>query len=62
MNQRIVINVATDGSTEVRTEGFSGSSCRQASEFLERALGSKQSESAHRRLLQNGFNYRSQST
>jgi hypothetical protein len=45
MSKRIVIKVATDGSTQVRTEGFVGRSCRQASEFIERALGSRQSES-----------------
>ncbi len=36
--------VAPDGSTEVRTEGFAGGQCRQASQFIERALGSRQSE------------------
>ncbi|MCR9293642.1 MAG: DUF2997 domain-containing protein [bacterium] len=44
MSQRFIIKVSPDGSTEVRTEGFTGSQCRQASEFLERSLGSRQSE------------------
>lgn len=44
MSQRIVIKVAPNGETEVRTEGFTGSSCQQASQFIERALGSKQTE------------------
>ena len=44
MSQRIIIKVATDGSTQVSTEGFAGSSCQQASQFIERALGSRQSE------------------
>ena len=44
MNQRIIIKVATDGSTQVRTEGFTGNRCRLASAFIERALGSQQSE------------------
>ena len=44
MSQRIIIKVAADGSTEVRTEGFTGTQCRQASEFIEKALGSRQSE------------------
>ena len=30
--------------TEVSTEGFAGSSCQKASQFIERALGSRQSE------------------
>lgn len=44
MNQRIIVRVATDGNTEVRTEGFAGGSCRQASELIERALGDQKSE------------------
>ena len=44
MNRRIIITVASDGSTEVRTEGFSGSECQQASELIERALGNRHSE------------------
>ena len=35
----IEITVAPNGQTQVETKGFEGSSCRQASEFLERALG-----------------------
>ena len=44
MSQRIVIKVAPNGETEVRTEGFTGSSCQKASQFIERALGQKQTE------------------
>ena len=40
----ITVTVAKDGSTKVETKGFSGSSCQAASEFLEKALGSRQSE------------------
>ncbi|KLU02258.1 hypothetical protein RISK_005324 [Rhodopirellula islandica] len=40
----IQVVVSPDGTTKVETNGFSGSSCRQASEFLEHALGSRQSE------------------
>ncbi|MEO9590413.1 DUF2997 domain-containing protein [Rhodopirellula bahusiensis] len=40
----IQVIVAPDGSTKIETDGFDGSSCRQASEFLEHALGSRQSE------------------
>ena len=40
----IEVIVASDGSSRVETNGFSGSSCQQASEFLEQALGSRQNE------------------
>ena len=36
---KIEITVGTDGSTRVATHGFSGSACRDASRFLELALG-----------------------
>ncbi len=44
MSQRIVIRVAPNGETEVRTEGFNGRSCQQASELIERALGHQLTE------------------
>jgi hypothetical protein len=37
--QIIEITIAPSGQTKVETKGFEGNSCRQASEFLERALG-----------------------
>ena len=40
----IIVTIAKDGSTQVETKGFSGSSCQAASEFLEKALGSRQTE------------------
>ncbi len=40
----IEVIVSPDGSSRVETNGYSGSDCRQASEFLEQALGSRQSE------------------
>lgn len=36
----IEIIVSPDGQTNVETKGFAGESCRQASEFIEKALGS----------------------
>lgn len=45
MNPHIEIVVSPDGSTKIETKGIAGSSCRQASEFLEQALGSRESES-----------------
>jgi hypothetical protein len=40
----IEVIVSLDGSSRVETNGFNGSDCRQTSEFLELALGSRQSE------------------
>ena len=40
----IEIVVEPDGSTSVQTRGFAGPSCREASAFIERALGSTTSE------------------
>lgn len=39
MNQTIEVTVGPDGATRVETRGFSGSACRDASQFLEAALG-----------------------
>ncbi len=45
MTSKIVeIVVAPDGQTKVETKGFVGSECRDASEFIERALGQQTSE------------------
>ena len=40
----IEIVVEPDGSTNVQTRGYTGPSCREASAFIERALGSTTSE------------------
>jgi hypothetical protein len=40
----IEITVSPAGQTSVETKGFSGSECRQASEFLEKALGQRTGE------------------
>ena len=39
MNKTITIIVAPDGKTKIETDGFTGSSCREASRFLEDAIG-----------------------
>ena len=39
MNKRIEIVVDTKGQSKVETKGFSGSSCVEASKFIEQALG-----------------------
>ena len=40
----IEITVTPDGQSRVETKGFSGSDCRQASGFIEQALGQRQQE------------------
>ena len=40
----IEITITAHGQTVAETKGFEGSSCRQASEFLLKALGQQKSE------------------
>jgi hypothetical protein len=40
----IEIVVAPNGQTSVQTKGFTGTECRQASEFIETALGRQSRE------------------
>lgn len=44
MNKTIEIIVAPDGSSRIETKGYSGNSCREASRFMEQALGQSLSE------------------
>ena len=44
MNPTIEIIVAPNGQSQVQTKGFTDSSCRQASGFIEQALGQRTSE------------------
>jgi hypothetical protein len=44
--QTIEILVTPTGQATVQTKGFTGSSCRQASKFIEQALGVVQSDTA----------------
>lgn len=44
MNQTIEITVDAKGEVTVQTKGFTGSSCREASQFIEQALGRRTSE------------------
>jgi hypothetical protein len=41
---KIEIIVTPDGKTTVQTKGFAGSSCRDASRFIEQALGHRTAE------------------
>lgn len=45
MTKIIEIIVSPEGETELQTKGFQGSSCQEASRFLEQALGARTSES-----------------
>ncbi len=44
MNKTIEIIVTAKGETSVQTKGFAGSSCRDASKFIEQALGQRTGE------------------
>lgn len=44
MSKTIEIVVTPTGQTQVQTRGFIGSECRQASQFIEKALGQRTSE------------------
>jgi hypothetical protein len=44
MTQIIEIVISPDGQTKLETKGFGGQSCRDASRFLEQALGVRASE------------------
>jgi hypothetical protein len=44
MTQIIEVTISTDGQTKIETKGFQGPSCRDASHFIEAALGSRLSE------------------
>jgi len=44
MTKIIEIVISPEGRTTVQTSGFTGSACREASRFLEEALGQRISE------------------
>jgi hypothetical protein len=45
LSERIIeVTVSPTGETKIETRGFAGSSCRDASAFLEKALGQQVSE------------------
>ena len=44
MSKIIEITVSPKGETTVTTKGFTGSSCREASKFIEQALGQRTDE------------------
>ena len=52
MSRTIEIIVTPNGQSQVQTKGFTGSSCRQASQFIEQALGQRTSEQRTAELYQ----------
>lgn len=44
MTKTIEIIVSPTGQTRVETKGFAGNTCRQASQFIEQALGQRTGE------------------
>ena len=46
----IEIIVTPNGQTSVQTKGFTGTECRQASEFIETALGRQIARAAHKQF------------
>lgn len=42
--QTIEITVSPNGQTTIQTKGFTGTSCQNASRFLEQALGTRQAD------------------
>ena len=44
MTKKIEITVAPDGQSKVETQDFSGAECREASKFIEQALGQRSAE------------------
>ena len=44
MSKIIEVVVAPDGSSKIETKGFAGATCRDASRFIEKALGQRVDE------------------
>ena len=56
MNKIIEIIVSPTGETRLETKGFSGEECKEASKFVEHALGNRQSERLTTEFHQNHEN------
>ncbi|MCD0462166.1 DUF2997 domain-containing protein [Roseiconus lacunae] len=56
MTKIIEVTVSPAGETKVETKGFAGAECRDASAFIEKAMGNRQSETLtaeyHRQQIQ----------
>ena len=51
MKKIIRVIVGPKGETKIETKGFSGGECREASRFIEQALGQPVERAAHGRVL-----------
>ncbi len=56
MSKIIEIVVSPNGETQLETKGFVGEACKEASRFVEQALGSRQSERLTAEFHQNHEN------
>ena len=54
MTRIIEIIVSPTGQTKIETKGFAGSSCRDASRFIEEALGQRTGEQLKAEFHQHG--------
>ena len=52
MNRIIEITISPTGEAVMQTKGFAGSSCREASKLIERALGVVQSDAPTAEMYQ----------
>jgi hypothetical protein len=62
LSKLIELTVSPNGETRVETKGFTGNSCRDASKFLEEALGLRNSESLKPEFYQTTANEHSLKT
>lgn len=62
MNKTIEIIVTPDGQSRVETKGFTGSECRQASQFIEQALGKQTIEQLTAEFHQSASQQQNQQT
>jgi len=58
----IEVVISPKGETEVKTSGYSGSSCQQASKFVEDALGVRSSETKTSEFHQSSQSQQQQAT
>jgi hypothetical protein len=54
LNKTIEITIGPKGETTVQTKGFSGPECRDASRFVEQALGQRTAEQLTGEFYQQG--------
>ena len=62
MSKTIEIIVSPEGQSRIETKGFTGSECRQASEFIEQALGKRTNEQLTAEFHQSATQQQSQQT